>query len=171
MKKRKKLVNVRIFNETGTRRIETIEEARKLPRIIVVGEMEGKYICMKGVFKWNSFMEGFWNSEEQRYEIVSLAERERLRESNYDEIFLFRISEVLNEVTEVKSESWPEILATRLSDIKRSSVSRFFVSGHLEMSLTTGRSTEGHKMFFFNTHDIHEDGFEHGNNFFRVIEN
>lgn len=170
MKKRKKLVNVRIFDETGTRRIATIEEARKLPRIMVVGELEGKVVCMKGVYKWQSFMEEHWNSEGQRYEIVSFAERERLRESNYEEIYFFKISEFLNEDTKATYKTWPEILATGLSDIRRSSVSRFFVSGYLEMSLTTGRSVEGHKMFFFNTYDIHEDGFEHGNDFYRVIK-
>lgn len=138
---------------------------------MVVGEMDGKIILMKGVFKWHSFMEESWNSEGQRYEIVSLSEREKFRESNYEEIFLFKISEVLNEVTEVKLETWPEILVKGLSDIKGNSVSRFYVSGYLVQSLTTGWRAEGHKIMFFNTYDIKEDGFEYGKSFYKVVKN
>lgn len=173
MKNVVQLTDVMFYNHS--RRV-TEDEIKKynLQYLTILGQSkEGKILCVYGKYDRETkklvdyVNHGSQRDQEGIYEILSVKEFE-INDKNSNNFFFSMAKE---EGSKKVFGTWPEILATGLSDIKRSSVSRFFVSGYIEMSLTTGRSVEGHKIIFFNTYDIHEDGFEHGNDFYRVIKN
>lgn len=158
---RLQLQNVRIFDKTGIRRVETIEDIKKFPTIIVVGESKGKTICMEGVYKWNTFREYYWKSGKNGYKFVSLAQRESLI---YNEIHEFSFSHALYDdgFGSMNIEIWPELLAAARNNSK----GKFFVVGK---DTKNSDSIEGNMRL--TSFDIKEDGILHDGIFYRIVKN